>query len=186
MHNSKEGIISLEKGAGKDGWLKRRRFLMGPEKHAFLSKRAGFTLVEVLVAVGILAVVIVGLLRLFIYCSILSDLSGNMTLATNEAQSKLEEIRNHDYGSIVTDYSSGGTPGNTFNLTELTGMGVITIDNSNPDLLQIDINVSWQNKDGRISGEDTDLDGVIDAGEDLDSNGKLDSIASIVSLIARR
>jgi len=46
--------------------------------------RGGFSLVEVMVTVGVLGIVFVGLLRLFIFCSALSDLSGNMTLAIEE------------------------------------------------------------------------------------------------------
>ena len=56
--------------------------------HKFAADR-GFTLVEVLIAVGILAVVIVGLLQLFVYCSTLAEAAGNTTLAVNEAQNKI-------------------------------------------------------------------------------------------------
>ncbi|MBI3618229.1 MAG: prepilin-type N-terminal cleavage/methylation domain-containing protein [Candidatus Omnitrophica bacterium] len=112
----------------------------------------GFTLVEVLIAVGILAVVIVGLLQLFVYCSNLAEAAGNTTLAVNEAQNKMEEIRNHDFNSIATDYASGGTPGNTFTLTSLNGTGTITTSQEaggSSELLRIQIDVSWQNKNSR-------------------------------------
>ena len=111
----------------------------------------GFTLVEVLIAIGILAIVIVGLLQLFVYCSTLAEAAGNTTLAVNEAQNEMEEIRNHSFGSIATDYASGGTPGNTFTLTNLNGTGTITTSQigGSSELLQIQIDVSWQNKNGR-------------------------------------
>ena len=111
----------------------------------------GFTLVEVLIAIGILAVVIVGLLQLFVYCSRLAEAAGNTTIAVNEAQNKLEEIRNHDFNDIAVDYASGGTPGNTFALTSLTGTGTITTSQvgGSSELLQIQIDVNWQNKSGR-------------------------------------
>lgn len=111
----------------------------------------GFTLVEVLIAVGILALVIVGLLQLFVYCTTLAEAAGNTTLAVNEAQNKMEEIRNHDFNSIATDYASGGTPGNTFTLTSLNGTGTITTSmaGGSTALLQMQIAVSWQNKNGR-------------------------------------
>lgn len=113
--------------------------------------RQGFTLVEVLIAVGILAVVIVGLLQLFVYCSNLAEAAGNTTLAINEAQNKMEEIRNHDFSTITIDYASGGTPGNTFTLTSLNGTGTITTSqfDGSSELLQIQIDASWQNKNGR-------------------------------------
>ena len=111
----------------------------------------GFTLVEVLIAVGILAVVIVGLLQLFVYCSTLAEAAGNTTLAINEAQNKMEEIRNHDFNAIAVDYASGGTPGNTFALTSLNGTGTITTSQvgGSYELLQIQVDVAWQNKNGR-------------------------------------
>jgi len=146
----------------------------------------GFSLVEMLLVVGILAVVITGLMRLFIHCSVLSEMSGNKTLVLGEAQATMEEIRDHDYNSIVTDYSLGGDPGNTFDLTHLNGKGIIYIDSTNADLLEIKIVVSWENKYNRVIGEDANLNGVLDAGEDLNTSGELDSIATIVSYIARR
>ena len=161
--------------------LKKIRF-----KKMHHSKK-GFSLVEVLLVTGIIVATLGGLIQLFIYCSLLSELSGNLTIVLSEAQGKLEEIRSHNYGLIVTDYSSGGTPGNTFDLTQVTGKGMIYIDSTNPDLLKVEIMASWKNKkSGRIVGEDSNLNGAIDAGEDLNSNGKLDSMATLVSWIARR
>lgn len=120
-------------------------------KNKFCQSPQGLTLTEVLIAVGILAIVIVGLLQLFVYCSTLAEAAGNTTLAINAAQNKMEEIRNHNFGSIPTDYASGGTPGNTFTLTNLNGTGTITTSQvgGNSQLLQIQIDASWQNKNGR-------------------------------------
>lgn len=114
-------------------------------------ERQGFTLAEVLIAVGILAVVIVGLLQLFVYCSTLAEAAGNTTLAVSEAQNKMEEIRNHDFSAIAVDYASGGTPGNTFTLTSLNGTGTITVSQvgGSSELLQVRTDVVWQNKNGR-------------------------------------
>ncbi len=121
----------------------------------------GFTLAEVLFAVGILAIVIVGLLQLFVYCSALAEAAGNTTFAINEAQNKIEEIRNHDFNSIANDYAFGGTPGNTFTLSSLSGTGTITISQvgGSSELLQVQVNVSWQNKNGRSFS--TTLTGLI-------------------------
>jgi prepilin-type N-terminal cleavage/methylation domain-containing protein len=148
----------------------------------------GFTLVELLLATIILSVVLVGLLQLFIRCSVLTELSNNVTAAMSEAQGKMEEIRNYDFDSIATDYVAGGAL-NPFDLTQLTGKGVIYIDSSNADLLEIEIVISWQNKYSRIVGEDLDLDGVLDTSpttEDVNGDSKLSSIATLVSNIAER
>ena len=149
-------------------------------------RRKGLTLVEVLVTTAIVSTVTIMLLRLFVYCSSLAEMAGNLTAAMTKAQDKMEEIKNYNYDLIATDYAAGGTPGNTFSLSSPPGMGVIYIDSSNASLLQVEIDVSWRNKDSRIIGQDTDLDGVKDGGEDPDNNNKLDSIASLVTKIARR
>lgn len=65
----------------------------------------GFTLVELLCATVILAVVLVGLIQMFVQCSFLSELAKNKTIAASIAQSKLEEIRNTDYAGIVSTYA---------------------------------------------------------------------------------
>lgn len=120
-------------------------------KNNIFRDRQGFTLAEVLIAVGILAVVIVGLLQLFVHCSNLAEAAGNTTLAVNEAQNKMEEIRSHNFSTMAVDYASGGTPGNAFTLTSLNGTGAITISQvgGSSALLQVRIDVVWQNKNGR-------------------------------------
>jgi len=152
----------------------------------FIHFQKGFTLVEVLVATGLLVIVLAGLVGLFVYCSLLSELSGDMTMVMSELQGKWEEIRNHDYDLIVSDYSSGGTPGNTFDLTQVNAQGVIYMDATNPDLLVVKIVASWQTRNDRIMGEDQNLNGVLDAGEDQNGNGEIDSSTSIESMITKR
>jgi len=148
--------------------------------------RKGVSLVEIIVTIGIIVIVFAGLIQVFLYSSVISEMAGNITLTISEAQSKLEEIRGHDFDSITTDYGSGGTPGNTFSLALINGMGVIYITTINSDLLLVEIVVSWREKNNRIMGEDTNLNGVLNSGEDANSNGKLDSSATIVTLIAKR
>lgn len=151
-----------------------------------LKSNNGFTLAELVVVVGILSVVITGLLQLFIYTSVQAEISGNSTLAISEAQDKMEEIRNHNYDTIVADYASSGTPGNTFDLSLLTGKGVVYIDSSNAELLVVEVVVCWKNKYNRILGEDLDLDGVLDAGEDTNGDLEISSPVKLISMITRR
>lgn len=134
-----------------------------------------FTLVELLVVTGILSIVILGLIQTLILGSVLADLSNRKTIAMGEAQDKLEEILNHAYAQITADYGAGGTPGNTFSLSQITGKGRITIDSSTTNLLKIDVVVSFQYRNGRIMGEDLNLNGALDVGEDANGNGVLDS-----------
>ncbi len=147
---------------------------------------SGYSLAEILITSAALIIVIAGLIQLFIYGSRLSDLSRAMSFAITEAQAKMEEIRNSTYTTITANYASGGSPGNTFTMTQGNGRGIIYIDSTNANLLQIDIVVSFSLPSGRVIGEDLDLDGNLDAGEDTNGNGRLDSPATIVSLLAQR
>ena len=140
-----------------------------------------FTLVELLIVVWILVVVIVGMMRIFIYANITPQLAANKTQAVSEAQDKIEEIRNSNYGNITTAYADGGTPGNTFTLSQINGIGTIYINSSNPKLLEIKAVVCWQDRYGRIIGEDINLNGQLDAGEDV-AGGVTDEIDSMVNL----
>ena len=108
----------------------------------------GFTLVEVMVSALILATVIVGIMQLFIYTSILAELAGDKITALNEAQSKMDQIRNTSFSSIATTYPSG----TTFTLpSQLTGNGTITLDTTDSNIYGLTITVTWLNKKGQGS-----------------------------------
>jgi prepilin-type N-terminal cleavage/methylation domain-containing protein len=145
----------------------------------------GVSLAEVMVCVLIFGFVAVGLFRLFIYCSSQADLSRNLTLAVAEAQNQLETLRTYPYNQIVADYADGASPGDEFNLTQLTGKGTITIDASNPKMLIARIAVCWRNQNGRVIGEDLNLDGDLVTAEDVNADGKMDSLVVIESYIAQ-
>ena len=154
-------------------------------KKLFRSKK-GFTLVELLVAVFILAFTLAGLIQVFLQCSTLNEMAISKTAVMVDLQGVAEEIRDYNYTSIATDYASGGAVGNTFDLSLLTGKGVIYIDAGNPELLEIKIVASWKGNSARIIGGDLDLDGEIDAGEAVDADGDLASIATVITKIAQR
>ncbi len=160
--------------------------------------KKGMTLVEVLITIMILTFVVLSLLQSFVYFSILASASGNLAAVTAKAQSKMEEIRDHNFVDIPTDFGEGGTPGNVFFLTRandgVDASGVIYLDTVHSGLLQVTIVVSWRNKDGRIIGGDNGggdatkaLNGVWNTGEPSDSNGRLVSpVLTLVSYVAQR
>lgn len=150
------------------------------------NKTKGFSFVEMLVTVAILSISLSTVLGFFVYCLNLVNLSSNMTKALHGAQGKMEDIRDHSYSLVATDYAAGGTPGNTFDVAQLKGKGVIYINSTNANLLQVKVTVSWQDQSSRIIGEDLNLNGALDAGEDKNGNGELDSPVSVISLFAMR
>ena len=143
-------------------------------------KIRGFTLVELLLATAILAIVLTGLLQVFIRSSMLTEITRNKTAAMNEALGKMEEIRGYDFDSVLADYD-----GSVFALTQLTGWGFIEVTSVQTGLLEVEIAVGWEDKFGRIIGEDANLDGTFDVStEDADGDGKMSSIVTLVTMIA--
>lgn len=163
--------------------------MMRTIKVAVDKRQNGFTLVELLVSIVILVLVLVVLLQLYLFWFNINETAASYFYAASETQEKLEEIRNrgfYDFDSIVVDYGLGGSPGNIFNLRHGNATGVIYINNTNPELLEIEIVTSLLATAGRVVGEDTDLDGILDAGEDLNGNGKFDSPVTLKSFLTKR
>lgn len=143
----------------------------------------GFTLVEVLLAGAILAFCLCGLLLTYINMFILSDLARDLTLATNAVQAKMEEIKKTSYAGLST------FNGVTFDIagfasSDAKGVVEVTDNLGYADLTRVRIVSSLKSR-GRIIGEDQDLDGVLDFGEDANGNGRLDSPIELVTLIAQ-
>lgn len=152
----------------------------------FKLNNKAFSFPELLISVGILSIIMVGMVNVFVSASVLGELSENSGAAYDQAASVLDEIRHDGYDTAQINYVNGGSPGNTFALTKPVGMGVITLDTSTPNLLLVTIDVSYRNKYNRITGEDVNLNGVLDPTEDSNSNGKIDSPVSLTAYIAKR
>jgi len=159
----------------------------------------GFTLVELLIATLILAIFLTGFMQIFFRSKVLTELTRNKTAAMTEAIGKMEEIRNHDFETIISTYD-----GTTFTLPQLDanrkeGNGYIYVTTiASGELLEVEIVITWWDKEDipnsifrraifdRIIGEDVNRNGVLDPGEDEDSNGKMSSMVTLVSLVADR
>ncbi len=68
----------------------------------YLSKESGFTLVELIVTATFVAVASTAIVGIFITIERLNRESRNLTIATQIAQQKLEDLRNTNYTSITT------------------------------------------------------------------------------------
>jgi prepilin-type N-terminal cleavage/methylation domain-containing protein len=149
----------------------------------------GFTLIELMVAAVILLFCLSGLLATYFQMFMLSDLTRVLTLATNAAQAKIEEIRQQSFDTLL---SFNGTQFNItgFNTTDAKGVIYVTEDTANnplynlTDLKDVRVEVSFRHR-GRVIGEDSDLNGVLDIGEDANNNTYIDSPAESVTLIAK-
>jgi len=142
---------------------------------------SGFTLAEILLATGILAFAVCAILSTYISCFVLTATSKNVNIATYAALGMMEEIRSSAFSRITNDYG-----GLNFILNDMpSSRGVVYVNDTNPELLEVTISVCWR-QGNRIIGEDTDLDGILDAGEDANGNGIIDSTVQLVTRIANR
>jgi len=136
----------------------------------------GFSLAELLIAASILIFVFAGVLLTFIRCSQLESITRNYTTSLLVTKNRMAQIKNSAFNQISLNYN-----GTTFATGGVDGIGVSYIDSTNPDLYQVVITFCWQEQNGRVFGEDLNLNGQLDVGEDQNGNGRLDSPVQIIS-----
>ena len=147
----------------------------------FLSTAKGFTLAELIVAAGIMVVVFAGILMSYIRCMELNEASQNKSMATKAARSQMEVIRNSDYDNLFTNYN-----GVTFDVVGFVGKGVSYVTVLDTINTRVIVSVSWKQKNGRVYGEDKNLNGALNAGEDNNSDSMLNSPVDITTRFFKR
>jgi prepilin-type N-terminal cleavage/methylation domain-containing protein len=147
-----------------------------------MSKKRGFSLIEVLLAVAIMVIALCGILALYTSSIVLTTTSKNVAIATSAAQGLMEQARTDSFNRIITDYN-----GLKFTVNDIpNSMGVVYVDNTNPELLKVTISVCWK-QGTRVIGEDQNLNGNLDPGEDQPPyNNIIDSPVELVTMIANR
>lgn len=106
----------------------------------------GFTLVEVMIAVFILTVALLGLISVTVMIMKGNDFSRQMTTATTLAKDKIEQVKEMSYSDVAdgvtTDYrnadSSAGSSGAYF-----TRVMTVTADTPAVKMKTVEVVVSW-------------------------------------------
>lgn len=150
-------------------------------------REEGFTLVEVLLSLAIIAVTLSGLLLTYVNVFVLADMVRDSALASNAVAARMEEIKNMDFDTLPAEAGA-------FNLTSygfpslLPSRGRVEVTTSfsgYPNTLtKVRITGTYVTRYNRTVGEDANFNGVFDGGEDKNGNGRLDSPVEVVSLIA--
>ena len=81
--------------------------------------KKGFTLVEILISVGIPAVTITSTFQILNFLLQLNESNNAAVISMNAVQGMMDEIRNVNYEDIVSNYN-----GLAFTLNELAALGV--------------------------------------------------------------
>ncbi len=148
----------------------------------------GFSLIEVLVASAVLVFAFAGMLATYVSLFALSDISEKYLMANNALQTEMEKIRLTDFSAIA---SLDGTTFTVDGMDAGDAVGRIEITDytlrSNPKetLRKVRLVVCFRHKGQIIVGEDKNLNGSLDAGEDVSPhNGRMDSPVEAVSFIS--
>ncbi len=148
--------------------------------------KKGFTLVEILVSTVIMAIAITSTLKVLIYLLQLNEANQASVECMNTVQGYMDEIKIVNYGDVVAIYN-----GMRFTVNDLTNRGVrhsgiIYANEIEPDfLIDVQVVICWENKN-RIIGEDKNLNGILDGGEDENGNGRIDSPTMIEGTVLNR
>ena len=138
----------------------------------------GFTLPELMVAAMVTVIAFLGILYTYARYLELDELSRNTAIALQTAQNKIEAIKNTQFDQIDATFNN-----QTFTSSGINGRGVVTIDSTNPKLMLITVTFCWKQSNNRLMGEDTNLNGVLNAGEDKNGNGTMDSPVQLIAYI---
>ncbi len=146
-----------------------------------LGSKAGFVLIEAILAAAIAAFAVCGMFLMYVAGLDLIRVSKNSSIATSAAEGLIEEIRNTPFPNIVTNYnllkfSVNGIPSSS---------GVVYVDDTDPEFLLITVSVCWM-QGNRVIGEDANLNGELDGVEDTNHNGIIDSTVELVTQLANR
>lgn len=134
------------------------------------------SLVELLVATGVFLIAIIGVLYTYAKAIEINSIGQGAVVAIHAAKNKIEEIKGADHSAITSTYNN-----TSFAVAGINGRGVIYVDPTNSPLLRIKVVVCWKLSSGRVIGEDVNLNGVLNAGEDTNGNSQLDSYVQIVT-----
>ncbi len=122
--------------------------------------KKSMTIAEVLLAAIFLAVVLSGILMLFVNCMLLNEANRNSTVAITHAQYVMEEIRSTSFTSIQAIANNGTWDLNAielaaspYNLAVLNVEIIDTTVTSVGNLLDVAIDISWEDRRGRVRSD---------------------------------
>lgn len=109
----------------------------------------GVTIVELMFALGIIAIALLGIVGVLLHALSTKDADREQQIAKTAATRKLEEIRTAataNYDAVAAQYANStfdvADLSNLSNATKL-GLGTVFIDSSNANLLDIRILIGW-------------------------------------------
>jgi prepilin-type N-terminal cleavage/methylation domain-containing protein len=115
------------------------------------TRRGGFSLVELMIAMSVIAFSIFGVMSMVLHTSATREATRELELAREAASSKIDEIKSMSFADLATKYPSPAKATIAFNVPTLVhqsgsgvAVGVATLDTSNADLYDVLVTVTWK------------------------------------------
>ena len=132
------------------------------------------TMVDLMVSVLILLPSLTVVMQNFVTCMALNASAEETSKAIWQERSLVAAIEKTSFHTIQDTYNN-----KSFAMTGLKGFMTTYVDEANgvtdTDLLIVRISATWKDRRGRYNGEDVNLNGQLDVGEDKNNNNRLDS-----------
>ena len=113
------------------------------------SRERGMSLIEVMIALAVISIAVFAFMNSLFYAIRMKESHRELVLAQEAATLKLEEIRAQPFDDIFTVYGAAGYSfdveglAHPDNSPSLLGYGTVTVDDSQLDLLDVEVKIEW-------------------------------------------
>ena len=119
-----------------------------------------------------------GVIMVFIRCIELSEMARHSSIAVNACKNRIAAIEDTAFDQILATYNN-----TTFTATDINGIGKTYVTSLTTNMLKVTLVFCWKEKNGRALGEDKNISGSLDAGEDTNGNGTIDSPVKVTTYV---
>ncbi len=124
-------------------------------------RRAGLTLVEIVIALAVLAIALTGVMAAITASMTASSLNRQTNMARDAAMKKLDEVRSRDYTTLLVSYDVPGTAPTPATYASLltsftvpgldTGTGYVWLDPAGSDnaIMNVHVVILWSSEKGQ-------------------------------------
>jgi prepilin-type N-terminal cleavage/methylation domain-containing protein len=124
----------------------------------------GFTLVELLAAIGLLGMTVVGITNLYITIEATQRRSYNLGLATRAGEKQIESLRNSQYGALVPSSTIDFTSDLPADLPDPKN-GTVYVTEPEIGLRRVDITITYQERNSAKTIKQSSFIGIIGIGQ---------------------
>lgn len=127
-------------------------------------RESGFTLVELLAAITIMGLLVIGIVNLYITIGNAQRKSYHLEIATRAGEKQIESLRNAQYGNLEPGTDMDFTDELPDELPEPRS-GVVVISEPEEGLRRVDVTITYKDGGGTKTVKQSSLIGVIGIGQ---------------------